>query len=95
MQLVLTLTGSVDHYQSESLRAQAIEVCAGEGDVTVDFTEADNIDTSALQVLIALQAELQKKKRQLRIRGASEGMHRWFEVSGAAALFTFMEGYAK
>lgn len=72
------------------MRQWAIEHIAGREVRTVvaDLAGADHLDTSALQVLLALRSELNRHGGVLQLENASEAMARWFQYAGAGELLT-------
>jgi len=53
-------------------------------DVTANLGNIDHLDASALQILLALDAEQKKQGWNLEIANASQHLWQWFEYAGAA-----------
>ena len=72
------------------MRQWAIEHIVGRAVRTVvaDLAGADHLDTSALQVLLALRRELNRHGGVLQLENASDAMARWFQYAGAGELLT-------
>lgn len=52
-------------------------------EVTVNLGKVDHLDASALQILLALDAEQQRQGRHLKLANASPHLRQWFEYAGA------------
>ena len=71
---------------------EAAKAALNEGkDVTFNLDKIDHLDASALQILLALDAEQKKNGRHLQLVKASPNLRHWFEYSGAAAYFPVTE----
>jgi anti-anti-sigma regulatory factor len=46
----------------------------------------EHLDTSALQILLALDREQRQRGGQLRLENPSASLRRWFDYAGAGAL---------
>lgn len=55
-------------------------------DLVLDLSGVDHLDTSALQVLLAIRAEEQQRGACLQLVNPSESLRRWFDYAGAASL---------
>jgi ABC-type transporter Mla MlaB component len=53
-------------------------------DVTLSLGNLDHLDTTALQVLLALQAECRKHGKSLQLLHVSPALARWFACAGAS-----------
>ena len=90
--------------QAEDLRQQAMEQlgCAasatspGPGkpiagkqvDLVLNLGGVDHLDASALQILLAIQAEELLKGRRMQVTNSSALLKQWFEYAGAGALLS-------
>jgi len=64
----------------------------GEGkDITLNLDKINHLDASALQILLALDAEQKRCGRHLELVNTSSNLRHWFEYSGAAAHFPMTE----
>lgn len=54
--------------------------------LVLDVSGADHLDASALQVLLAIRAEQQRRGGVLQLVKPSEPLRRWFDYAGAADL---------
>ena len=83
----LTATGSSgDWLPSDELQSSAVAALSGNLDVHVFLESVDHLDASALQLLLALAAELRKGGRRLELVRPSGALERWFHYAGASAL---------
>ncbi len=72
--------------------SEAAQAVLGQGkDVTLNLDKVDHLDASALQILLALDAEQKKRGRHLQLVNASANLRHWFEYSGAAGHFLMTE----
>lgn len=60
-------------------------------DLTVNLDKVGHLDASALQILLALDAEQKKQGHHLQLVNASTSLRQWFEYSGAAGHFHLNE----
>lgn len=71
---------------------KAAKAALNEGkDMTFNLDKIDHLDASALQILLALDAEQKKIGRHLQFERVSLNLRHWFEYSGAAAYFPVIE----
>ena len=71
---------------------KATQAAVSEGkDVLLNLDKLEYLDASALQILLALNAEQMNQGRQLQLVNASPNLRHWFEYSGAVALFPMTE----
>ena len=71
---------------------EAAQAAVSQGkDVTLNLDKIDHLDASALQILLALDAEQKKKGLHLQLAKASSNLRDWFDYSCAAALFPMTE----
>lgn len=68
---------------ADELREAALASLLAGNDVTVDVDRIDHLDASALQILLALDSELKRRKQNLRIANASPHLFKWFQFAGA------------
>jgi anti-anti-sigma factor len=54
--------------------------------LNLDLKGINYLDAGALQILLAIAAELHRRDGRLRLVNASEELHRWFEYAGAGRL---------
>ena len=72
---------------ADELRDLAQDALEAGHDVTVNVGNIDHLDASALQILLALEAEQKKRKGHLELRDASANLLHWFEYAGATDHF--------
>jgi ABC-type transporter Mla MlaB component len=68
---------------AEELRDAAVELLSEGKDIAVNLDRIDHLDASALQILLALEAEQNKQGRKLELVKASPHLRSWFEFAGA------------
>jgi anti-anti-sigma factor len=79
---------SGDWIPAEELRQAALHASRESSNVTVNLGNIDHLDASALQILLALDAEQKKQGRQLQLANASAHLRKWFEYAGVADHFS-------
>jgi anti-anti-sigma regulatory factor len=67
----IVVKGNLTVVLAERLHRIALEAAHLDVDVTADFAAAEDLDASAMQVLIALRRSLRKRGRDLRLAGSS------------------------
>jgi len=67
---------------AEELREAALAALSRGKDVILNLDRVDHLDSSALQILLALQAEQRKQGRNLQLAKASPRLRKWFEFAG-------------
>jgi len=82
----IELSGTIDVFLARDLLNAAKGAAGATGDVTVDCAKLDRLDTSALQVLLALEQTLRAQGRSTDVRGANDAVRAFFGFSGAARL---------
>jgi len=85
------LSGPLDQYGAELLKAAVLPVVDAEGDVTVRLGEVDRMHAACLQVLLALQRDLQAKGRKVILEGVEPGVRKLFRISGTEDFFSFSD----
>lgn len=73
---------------AEELRDAALAVLREDRDVTVNLGKIDHLDASALQILLAFDAEQKKCGRSLQLANASAHLRQWFDYAGVADHFS-------
>jgi ABC-type transporter Mla MlaB component len=73
---------------AEDLRKAALDALVAGMDLTLDLDGIDHLDASALQILLALDAEQKKRERNLQLTNASPGLRKWFEFAGVVDRFS-------
>ena len=68
------------------LQAARTAAAAGQ-DVNLNLDKIDHLDASALQVLLALEAEYKKRGRIVELAHVSPSLRQWFEYAGATEKF--------
>jgi ABC-type transporter Mla MlaB component len=70
---------------ADELRAKAMEALHTRADITLDLAEVDHLDTSALQILLAVDKDRRDKGFNLHLVNASQSLRQWFEYAGMPA----------
>ena len=86
-QAVVNADRAGDWMVADELRAAALSAVEAGSDVTFQLSGIDHLDASALQILLALNAEQKRRGRQLELTGASPHLRQWFVYAGAAEEF--------
>lgn len=73
---------------ADELLAAVMEALTQQTEVTLNLDKVDHLDASALQILLAFDAEQRKSGRHLQLVNASASLCQWFEYSGAASHFS-------
>jgi anti-anti-sigma factor len=79
---MLVLRGDLTIYQAGQLYEAALALLEQEADVVVSCREVVQIDTAILQILLALQRELQSRGRSLQLAGVSVELGHLLELAG-------------
>jgi ABC-type transporter Mla MlaB component len=82
----LALHGTIDVFLARELLDHARRAFAGAGDVRIDCAALERLDTSALQILLALQRELQEQGRRLELRAVNDQVGAFLAFGGAERL---------
>jgi anti-anti-sigma regulatory factor len=82
----LALHGTIDVFLAGELLEHARRAFAAAGDVRIDCAALERLDTSALQILLALQRELEEHGRRLELRAVSDQVGAFFVLGGAERL---------
>lgn len=72
----------------EELQKSALEASQHGGDITLDLANVDHLDASALQILLALDAEQKQRGHRLRLIRLSAQLQTWFGHAGALDVFS-------
>jgi anti-anti-sigma regulatory factor len=78
----LVLKGNVALVSAERLCRTALEALAFGADVTADLAGAEELDTSALQILFALRRSLRGRGRDLRLTGSTPLLDESLRLAG-------------
>jgi anti-anti-sigma regulatory factor len=81
-EMVINVTRDGEWLQAEEFRALALSAADADANLTVNVQGVDHLDTSALQILLALAAERKKRGKGLGLANASIPLSRWFEYAG-------------
>jgi len=85
----IVLTGYLDQYAAEELKARVLPLLDEQGDVIFDFTEVDRMHAASLQVLLALKKEIEPNQRAVVLNGIEEPMRNLLRLAGTEDLFQF------
>lgn len=83
----LAIACGTDWVSAEQLRLNALALLESNTDITIDFTGVDSLDTTTLQILIALEVEQERKDLALSTTGVSAELRHWFSYAGADGYF--------
>jgi anti-anti-sigma regulatory factor len=72
---------------AEELRDRAMTALAANTGMTLNVDRIDHLDASAMQILLAIEAEEMNLGHHLHLVNASPKLRQWFELSGAADRF--------
>jgi anti-sigma B factor antagonist len=93
--IVVALTGELDLYNAETVRAALLEACAAEPQrLVVDLSEVRFIDSTALGVLIEARSRLEDR-RAFRLAAPRLETRRALEISGLDRHFAVHETAAE
>ena len=70
---VLVLEGAIDIFFAGDLRAAALDAVRSGRDVAIACEKLERLDTSTLQILVALKRELARNSRSLELKCLAEG----------------------
>jgi anti-anti-sigma factor len=70
----------------EDLRDAVLAALFARTDVALNLQGIDHLDASALQILLALDAEQHQRFHKLQLTNASPRLRQWFEFAGVADL---------
>jgi len=88
----LALHGVVDVSEARELHEQALAALGTGDEVIVRLDEVERLDTSALQILVALAQGLKAEGRRLAITGIPPGAREAFRLSGLDAFLDVGQG---
>jgi anti-anti-sigma factor len=78
---------SGDWMPAEELRKTALAASGENKNVIVNLGKVDHLDASALQILLALDADQKRRGHSLQLANASTHLRQWFEYAGVAECF--------
>lgn len=80
--VMVRLSGNIGTAESERLLAAARQAVATPGPVLLDWSAAERIGASAVQILLAMQAALGAAKRTLQVVVPPEPIREYLEAGG-------------
>jgi anti-sigma B factor antagonist len=80
----LVLVGEIDAHTSPDLADQLAELPGGAGDITIDMSDVEFIDSSGLRVIIDVHQRAEEVDRRLVLRSPSSAVARLVEIAGLA-----------
>jgi len=84
---LLRLEGALGVGDAAELRLKALEVCACQKDVRIDWSAATQMDAAIAQVLLALRARLASQNRNLSAGdGIPPAIQAWLDTAGLAGV---------
>lgn len=85
---VIALSGEIDFSVTPEARRQLLALLdQGTGDVVLDLSRLEYIDSSGLAMLIEARKILLTKKRSIRISGVSDQVRKLFNLTQIGELF--------
>lgn len=84
---ILRLAGAVDITRAADLHSCAGELRGRLADVVVDCTALERLDSSAIQILLALQAEIRDTRRGITFEHISEQIREFVALGGFPDFF--------
>ena len=84
---LLVLTGQIDMSAAPYLHQEAIQVAAGLRPVQIDWSRAEQVCPSAVQVLLALAAVLSGHGQTLEVRADNPRVRAFLEIAGLSGHF--------
>lgn len=81
---VLLLDGVVSIIAADELVDAARQIASAGGRVVVDCADVEHLDTSTLQILVALERQLASKGRALTLTGVKPAVQAYVELAGLA-----------
>jgi len=84
---VLRLRGILGPAEAEALRQAALDACGQATGVVVDWSAAEQIDSSVVQVLLALRTGLSATGRPFATTAAPPGVRTYLQNGGFGDLF--------
>ncbi len=78
----LALDGEIDAHTAPELAARYAELPKGDGDIVIDMSKVDFMDSSGLRVIIELHQRVEQASRRLVLLTPSPPVARLIEVSG-------------
>jgi len=70
----------------DALREAALAILARDSKICVSLASVEHLDTSALQVLLALSAGVRGQDHTVELADVSPALRKWFGYAGATAL---------
>jgi anti-anti-sigma regulatory factor len=86
--IVVQAERSGDWMPVDELRAAALAALEAGDDVSLHLDGIDHLDSSALQILLAFDADQKKQGRHLELANASPHLRQWFEYAGVPDHFS-------
>jgi len=80
--VIMQLHGTIDVFVAADLYATARQLAAMGKDVNVTCALTEGLDASAVQILLALQAELRTKGKRLVMTDVSPPVEQWIGYGG-------------
>ena len=85
---VLTIEGDVTADEIDQVRKAATDKMAHDvRDFVIDLTAVEFVDSTGLETLLWLQEQCGEKLGQVRLAGASETVHKIFDITRLASRF--------
>ena len=83
----LRLTGPLEPSIAESAYAAALQAAASDGDVGLDWSQAEYLSAPVLQILLALGDGLRRRERRLVVSAGNGAIQQYLELAGVADSF--------
>lgn len=84
----VTLSGTINLFVAGQLHQVALGLLTAGGRVSVDCRQADHLDGSACQLLLALKRDLRSRGGDLMLAGVPQAVDRYLRLAGMSELIT-------
>lgn len=85
---VLTVVGETDLYTAPKLRRDLDEAMEATGDLVLDLTDLDSLDSTALGILMAAAGRMMTEQRSLVLVVGQSHVLRQFAITGMLSFFS-------
>ena len=84
---LITLDGDMTIYQAADIKAQLLPILAKSGDIEIDLSRVNDMDSAGLQILMLIKRELTKRGDNLHLSAHSRAVLDVFELCNLASYF--------
>ncbi|MFD1427086.1 anti-sigma B factor antagonist [Kroppenstedtia sanguinis] len=92
--ITLIVSGEVDAYTAPQLRERLMPLCQKIGEVRLDLSQVEYMDSTALGVLIGAYKQLRARQGRLVLTGMSPRLKRLFRITGLTEVMDIEENGA-